>query len=29
MIADGMADQISRLATEPEFCEAMLRKYEL
>ena len=29
MIADGMADQVSRLATEPAFYEEMLKKYEL
>ena len=29
MIADGMAEQISRLATEPAFYEEMLKKYEL
>lgn len=29
MIADGMADQISRLATEPAFYEEMLKKYEM
>ena len=29
MTADGMADQISRLATEPAFYEEMLGKYGL
>ena len=29
MTADGMVDQIPRIATEPEYCEAMFKKYNI